>query len=323
MATSYNGWTASPDPGAIDIDTAWSVLGTRPWGSGGFPGGVKRGPVSVVFKYLVTRLHREVEPMMTEGDRLGYGCWGYGYRANVNNPSVLSCHASGTAIDYNAPRHPNGTVAPGGGSGWSADQASKIRGILADLGGVVRWLSGNDPMHFEIVGTPDAVARVAAQIGDPGNQPTDGWESYLMAKTDQELKQLIWDGIQWWMTDLASAKPEVLRELVRGVVKEELAKLPAPPSPDAIWAKPIRSELTQQEEPAWRTLQAVNTRVFSEEVTPAPPAEQTYTVVAGDTLGAIAKRFGVTVEQLAAWNGITDPSRIEVGQVLKVTAPKG
>ena len=48
---------------------------------------------------------------------IGYGCWGYEFRANVNNPSQLSCHASGTAIDYNANRHPNGTVAPGGRSG--------------------------------------------------------------------------------------------------------------------------------------------------------------------------------------------------------------
>lgn len=172
MATSYNGWTASPSPSAIDIDTNWTVLGSRPFGSGGFPGGVKSGPVSAVFKELVRRLHTEVEPMMSDpnGGQIGYGCWGYSYRANVNNPSVLSCHASGTAIDYNAPRHPNGTsVGANGGGGWSAEQARKIRGILADLGDVVRWLSGNDPMHFEIVGSEAEVARVAASLRTPAN----------------------------------------------------------------------------------------------------------------------------------------------------------
>lgn len=174
MATSYNGWVASPDPAAIGIDTNWSVLGSRPFANGGYPGGVKAGSVSVIFKYLVTRLHNEVEPMMTDPStgQIGYGCWGYGYRANVNNPSVLSCHASGTAIDYNAPRHPNGTVAPGGGSGWTTAQAEKIRGIIADLGGVVRWLWSNDPMHFEIIGSEAQCAAVAARLGTPGKPNT-------------------------------------------------------------------------------------------------------------------------------------------------------
>jgi len=98
VVTSYNGWVASPNPAAIDIDTNWSVLGSRPFSNGGFPGGVKAGAVSVIFTYLVTRLHNEVEPMMTgPAGEIGYGCWGYGYRANVNNPSVLSCHACLTA----------------------------------------------------------------------------------------------------------------------------------------------------------------------------------------------------------------------------------
>lgn len=43
-----------------------------------------------------------------------------------------------------------------------------------------------------------------------------------------------------------------------------------------------------------------------------------YTVVAGDTLSAIAGRFGVTVEALAALNNISDPSLIQVGQVLLI-----
>jgi len=41
-----------------------------------------------------------------------------------------------------------------------------------------------------------------------------------------------------------------------------------------------------------------------------------YTVRAGDTLGAIAKQMGVTVAALAAANGIADPNRISVGQVI-------
>lgn len=44
----------------------------------------------------------------------------------------------------------------------------------------------------------------------------------------------------------------------------------------------------------------------------------TYTVRSGDTLSALATRFGTTVAALAALNGITDPNKIFVGQVLKL-----
>jgi murein DD-endopeptidase MepM/ murein hydrolase activator NlpD len=43
-----------------------------------------------------------------------------------------------------------------------------------------------------------------------------------------------------------------------------------------------------------------------------------YTVVAGDTLGEIATRFGVTVEEMVAANGLADPDVLEVGQVLLI-----
>jgi LysM repeat protein len=55
--------------------------------------------------------------------------------------------------------------------------------------------------------------------------------------------------------------------------------------------------------------------------TPAPtpaPTHATYTVVSGDTLGAIAKQFGTTVQALMDLNGITDPGRLSIGQVLQI-----
>lgn len=48
------------------------------------------------------------------------------------------------------------------------------------------------------------------------------------------------------------------------------------------------------------------------------PAGRTYTVVAGDTLGAIAARYGTTYQALAAKNGIANPNLIYPGQVLKI-----
>jgi membrane-bound lytic murein transglycosylase D len=47
-----------------------------------------------------------------------------------------------------------------------------------------------------------------------------------------------------------------------------------------------------------------------------------YTVRQGDTLGAIARRYGVTVSQLQAWNGLKG-TRLSIGQVLQVQAAAG
>jgi LysM repeat protein len=52
--------------------------------------------------------------------------------------------------------------------------------------------------------------------------------------------------------------------------------------------------------------------------TPAPPPVQTYAVAEGDTLAAIAQRFGTTVGALQAANGIEDPDEIVIGQVLVI-----
>ena len=43
-----------------------------------------------------------------------------------------------------------------------------------------------------------------------------------------------------------------------------------------------------------------------------------YTVKKGDTLTAIAKKYGTTVSAICGWNGIKDPNRISVGQILRV-----
>lgn len=44
----------------------------------------------------------------------------------------------------------------------------------------------------------------------------------------------------------------------------------------------------------------------------------TYTVRAGDVLSVLAERFGTTTEKLAAYNGLTDVSTLEVGKCLSI-----
>jgi LysM repeat protein len=49
-----------------------------------------------------------------------------------------------------------------------------------------------------------------------------------------------------------------------------------------------------------------------------PSSSRRYTVRAGDTLNRIASRFGTTVKAIEAANGIVDPSRLQIGQVLEI-----
>ncbi|MCX6022186.1 MAG: LysM peptidoglycan-binding domain-containing protein, partial [Chloroflexi bacterium] len=55
--------------------------------------------------------------------------------------------------------------------------------------------------------------------------------------------------------------------------------------------------------------------------TQAPSGSRTYTIVAGDTPIDIAARFGITVEELLRANGVTDPSLLQIGQVLTIPTP--
>jgi lipoprotein NlpD len=59
------------------------------------------------------------------------------------------------------------------------------------------------------------------------------------------------------------------------------------------------------------------------EVKPKPVAEPTdiYTVKKGDTLIGIALDYGLDYKELAAWNDITNPSEIRVGQQLRLAPP--
>lgn len=157
MALSQNGWRAgTPEEiGGLDKSTIAGV---------GFPQGVRRGDVAVVLHWLLYQLHTRVE-------RLHPGwCWGYHYK-RIEGSADLSNHASGTAVDFNAPDHPMGKR-----NTFSAKQVAEIHAILRELDGVVRWggdYDGRpDDMHFEIVGSAAAVARVAARIeGKPTPAP--------------------------------------------------------------------------------------------------------------------------------------------------------
>jgi hypothetical protein len=76
--------------------------------------------------------------------------WGYAERP-IRGGSATSNHASGTAIDLDATKHPLGTDPH---QNFTQAQIDQIHRILAVAGGVVRWggdyVGRKDPMHFEI-----------------------------------------------------------------------------------------------------------------------------------------------------------------------------
>lgn len=169
MPQSYNGWPASPTASAINIDPDFTACGHK------FPGGVKAGNVSTVLRWVIEQMDARVEAIDRDAVK---DDWGYSYRPNKNNPSTLSCHASGTAIDYNATRHPNGHSGT-----YSPQQTQTIRAICAATG-VVKWGGDfhgtKDEMHFEIDGTPAEVAAAAARL----SQEDD------FDMTDDDMKRL-------------------------------------------------------------------------------------------------------------------------------------
>lgn len=117
---------------------------------------LRKGDVSVVLLWVAAQFHKRVEPLRQSDTG------GYNPRSVIGGVS-LSNHASGTAIDVRWRDHPIGKV-----NTFNAEQRKEIRAILKACDGIVRWggdyKGRKDEMHFEIVASPSAVARVADKI---------------------------------------------------------------------------------------------------------------------------------------------------------------
>ncbi|RCK68815.1 M15 family peptidase [Desertihabitans brevis] len=151
--TSQNGWYAADDMVARNmINQEFAAGGVR------FPAGVRRKAPTVILGYVARQFHRHVEPLRNPG------CWGYNYRP-VTGGTELSNHASGTAIDCNAPQHPYGASGTFGRA-----QVREIRKILTFCEGTVRWggdYNGTkDEMHFELNVGPNSpkIDRIVNKI---------------------------------------------------------------------------------------------------------------------------------------------------------------
>lgn len=174
---SYNGWPTISKDGA-----SWweSPSLTRISVPGGWTLTVCGGDVASIFKRFATDYAAKVEPLISQP-------YGYEYRKNVNNAGQWSCHASGTAIDLNAPKHPNGTKAP---ATFGPGQIAAVHELLAFYT-PLRWIENSDPMHFEInvdstalhtwlMGTVIVDTYPLLKIGSVGPWVT-AWQQYMRA----------------------------------------------------------------------------------------------------------------------------------------------
>jgi hypothetical protein len=158
MLTSYNGWTASPNPADFGGITPLVIAGES------FAPGVRSGDVHYLFTRFWTDFHNEIEPLFHVGWHAADD-WGYAFRQN-RNANNLSCHASATAADGNATRHPNGVPAD---KTFTPTQIAGIRHLCkVKYRGLLRWggdFTGTpDSMHVEVIGTPGQVAALVAEL---------------------------------------------------------------------------------------------------------------------------------------------------------------
>lgn len=180
MATSQNGYSANDRSVIASYD---------------LPGGrvaLRKGDVSVVLLWCATEWHRTVEPLVWPG------IWGYAERTIRGSSTTLSNHASGTAIDCNAPQHPLGTAIT---ANFSPAEIHAVRRLVAFCEGVVRWggdYSGRkDGMHLEINANAAAVKRIAdkirAGVGPtiPAVSPNPVESSVSLTKTQAEQLNVV------------------------------------------------------------------------------------------------------------------------------------
>jgi len=150
METSYNGWPASKDQAEIGIKS-YPVPGTT----------IKLRCAEKVAPLLVG-FAAEFHTLIEQIDTGGLDDWGYCYRMVRGEPTKLSNHSSGTAIDLNATHHALGKVGT-----FEAGKVPMIRALAKKYG--LTWggdyKNRKDEMHFEVNIGPAKVAELVNKLG--------------------------------------------------------------------------------------------------------------------------------------------------------------
>jgi hypothetical protein len=152
LASSQNGWPASDEPRTIGVES-YQIPGTK-----------VKVRVSKKVAPLLINLCREFHERVEKLDDGQLDDWGYAYRAirGQEDAGNLSNHASGTAVDLNARKHPLGKR-----NTFTDKQEKVIREIAAKYG--CRWggdyKNRADEMHFEIMLSPLEVKKKIEVLG--------------------------------------------------------------------------------------------------------------------------------------------------------------
>ena len=150
MLKSYNGYLASKDPDEIKIKS-YPVKGT----DRKLKCASSVGPLLAAF---AAEFHDLIEPI-NEGT---FDDWGYAYRMVRGDPTKLSCHSSGTAIDLNATKHLLGKY-----DTFDAAKVPMIRALAKKYG--LKWggdfKTRPDDMHFEISIDAAKAAALITKLG--------------------------------------------------------------------------------------------------------------------------------------------------------------
>lgn len=211
---SYNGWSASPN------------LAIRPLvvsGESFSPGIRDDDDVFTVLQHLALQLDERVEPIV-RADWHQADDWGFNYRPTTGGGS-LSNHASGTAIDYNATRHPYNVAAS---ANFTSAQIREIHKILNEIvddsdARVLAWggdyQSHPDAMHFEVAANKTRVAQAARRIKemDMALSPEDKkWVKDQIKAEGQATRQFIAKRNAAWLERF-----KTLDEAIAAALEEE------------------------------------------------------------------------------------------------------
>lgn len=153
MAKSQNGWIALV-PGSTLL-YQWYVPGTQRHFL------LRNGSAGFILCHFILWFHETIEKLNRKGEV--WDDWAYAYRP-VRNAQDLSNHASGTAVDLNATRHPLGKVGTFRYKIRGKYASFRIRTRLRLYNQCIRWGgmydNRKDEMHFEI----DASLRVCESV---------------------------------------------------------------------------------------------------------------------------------------------------------------
>jgi D-alanyl-D-alanine carboxypeptidase len=155
MATSQNGWEV------VYINEAnstklrlWKVPGTT------ITMRVRSGPAGFLLAHCTTWFHQKVEPLTPIGDEHG---WSF---RRISGSTEYSNHASGTAVDLNSLKHPQGQDPA---RSFTDDQITEIHNLMSDVyQGKLRWggdyRTTKDGMHFEINAPYGEIATLGKKV---------------------------------------------------------------------------------------------------------------------------------------------------------------